>query len=108
MIQDPGDPLRYVQIRGRVVGITEEDAKLLQSIANQVAIAVQNAQVYVETQRRADRETLIGDIGQKIQDTATIEDALQVAVHELGRALNAEHSIIQLNLQAKEDQQGEF
>lgn len=27
VIQDPGDPLRYVQIRGRVVGITEEDAK---------------------------------------------------------------------------------
>ena len=89
-----------------VDAFTEEDAGLLQSLANQVAIAAQNAQVYVEAQKRADREALIGDIGQKIQNAATVEDALQVAVRELGRALKAEHSSVQLNLQAKEDQQG--
>jgi putative methionine-R-sulfoxide reductase with GAF domain len=86
-----------------VNGLTEQDADLMQSIANQVAIALQNANVYVVAQRRADRETLISAIGQKIQSATTIEDALQVAVRELGHALKAERSIVQLNLQAKVD-----
>jgi putative methionine-R-sulfoxide reductase with GAF domain len=84
-------------------GLTEQDADLMQSIANQVAIALQNANVYAEAQRRADRETLIGTIGQKIQSATTIEDALQVAVRELGHALKAERSSVQLNLQAGSD-----
>jgi nitrate/nitrite-specific signal transduction histidine kinase len=88
-----------------VNGLTEQDADLMQSIANQVAIALQNANVYVEAQHRADREVLIGSIGQKIQSATTIEDALQVAVRELGHALKAKRSTVQLNLQARDDGQ---
>ncbi len=83
-----------------VGGITEEDAELLQSIANQVAIAVQNTQVYVEAQRRADHESLISTISQKIQNATTIEDTLQVAIRELGLALNAEQSTVQLSMES--------
>ncbi|HMB24357.1 MAG TPA: GAF domain-containing protein, partial [Anaerolineales bacterium] len=37
-------------------GLTQDDVDLLQSLANQIAIALQNARSYVEVQQRADRE----------------------------------------------------
>jgi putative methionine-R-sulfoxide reductase with GAF domain len=70
-------------------GLKQEDADLLQSIANQVAIAVRNARSFTEIQQRAEHEALITSISRKIQDTTTIENALQVAIREIGRALGS-------------------
>jgi putative methionine-R-sulfoxide reductase with GAF domain len=70
-----------------VNGLTDQDADLLQSIASQVAVALQNANAYKEAQRQAQQEAMVRDIGLRIQDASTVEDALKVAVRELGRAL---------------------
>lgn len=77
-------------------GLTSDDADLLQSIANQVAIALQNIRSYRATQRQADLEALINTIGQKIQDTTSVEVALQVAVREVGQAIGARQTRVQL------------
>ena len=74
-------------------GLQESDQNLLQSIANQVAIALQNARTYRQTQEQVIRESLIGNITQQIQSTTTVEEALKVAVREVGRALGSNASI---------------
>ena len=77
-------------------GLKQEDADLLQSIANQVAIAVQNARSYAEVQARAERETLISSISQKIQGASTVESVLQIAARELGRAVGSKQTRVML------------
>ena len=81
-----------------VDGLQEADANLLQSIAYQVAVALRNAEAYSLTRQQADKETLINTIGRKIQNTSSVEQALQVAVRELGQALGARDSRISLSL----------
>jgi nitrate/nitrite-specific signal transduction histidine kinase len=88
-------------------GLDEQDAELIQAIANQVAIGLQNARSYGATQQEARREAMINTISQEIQRTTTIESALQVAVRELGRVLGARKTSVELHAPVGEDGMGE-
>ena len=79
-----------------VDGLKEEDANLLQGIANQVAIAVQNAQAYTIAQEQAEREIRISEISAEIQRAATVDDVVKIAVSELGQTLEATRAIGQI------------
>ncbi len=84
------DVLGVLDVQQNIVaGLKEDDVVLLQSIANQVAIAVRNARSYEESKSKAELETMINTIGQKIQRAGTVEDVLQTAIHEVGMALGA-------------------
>jgi nitrate/nitrite-specific signal transduction histidine kinase len=77
--------------------MTQADVDLLLSIANQVAIAVRYARSYSQVQQQIEREALITSISQKIEETTTVENALQVTVRELGRALGSKEMRIVLS-----------
>jgi len=86
-----------------VDGLSTIDADMLQLIANQIAIALQNASLFAETRKKADYEAFANLINQRIQSTATVENALQVAVSELGRALGTQRASVQLAFAPGED-----
>ncbi len=77
-------------------GLTENDVELLVSITNQIAIALQNAEFLESTQEQAQQEILANEINLKIQNAKTVEQAMQIAVRELGRALDAPKTRIKL------------
>ena len=79
-----------------VDSIRDEDIRVLQSIANQVAIALRNARLYADTQELADQQLRINEINQKIQQATTVESALQIAVREVGRYVGAGQATVQL------------
>jgi putative methionine-R-sulfoxide reductase with GAF domain len=89
--------LGVLDVQHNVVGgLDEADVGLLQSVAGQVAIALQNARIFAQVRERAEQEALVNRIAQQIQRTITIESTLQAAVRELGRALGARRASVQL------------
>jgi GAF domain-containing protein/HAMP domain-containing protein len=83
--------------------LTETDAQLLESVANQVAIALRNARLYEGAQTQARQETIANSIGQKLQTAADIESVLQIAAQELGKALKTQRATIQLGTMTRDE-----
>lgn len=77
-------------------GLGPEDVETLTSVANQTAVGLQNARLYAAAQRQVESELLLNAITQRIQSTTTVEEALQVAVRELGRALPGSRAEVRL------------
>lgn len=74
----------------------ESDLNLVRSVASYVATALQNAELFAEIQRRGAKEQIINAVTQRIQSTLTMEEALQTAVTELGKALKASRAQVEL------------
>jgi putative methionine-R-sulfoxide reductase with GAF domain len=77
-------------------GLQEADAILIQTIANQVAIALQNAQAYGRADENARREQFLGTAAQEIQSAATVDEVLQLAVRKLGQALSTRRACVEI------------
>lgn len=82
--------LGVLDVQQNVVNaLGEEDVALLQSLAGQVAISLQNARTFEESRAKAELESMVNAISQKIQRTTTVNDTLQTAIREIGLALGA-------------------
>ncbi|MEJ5201935.1 MAG: GAF domain-containing protein, partial [Anaerolineales bacterium] len=73
-----------------------EDADILTTLAAQIAVALQNARQYEQARRSAEREALINAITERIQNATSVEEAMQIAVREVGRALGKAPATVRL------------
>ena len=77
---------------------TPDQQSLVDAIATQAAIALENARLVSESRQVAVRERMVAEISSKIWTSATIDSVLQTAVKELGRRLDASSATVELQL----------
>lgn len=78
---------------------TPQEQSLVDAVARQVAIALENARLVSESRQSAVRERMLAEINSKIWSAATIDGVLQTVVKELGRRLDASQATIELNME---------
>ena len=77
---------------------TIEQKNLIDAVATQAAIALENARLVNESRQIATRERMLSEINSKIWASTTIDGVLQTAVKELGRRLDASSATIELSM----------
>ncbi|HZM25212.1 MAG TPA: GAF domain-containing protein [Anaerolineales bacterium] len=102
-----------VKLRGQIIGVlhvkaptknrawNQDEINLMQAIADRLALALDNARLLQESQRRAAKEQKIGDVTAKIGASINMRSVLQTAVEELGRALPGSEVVIQFENNGK-------
>ncbi|MFZ5879652.1 MAG: GAF domain-containing protein [Chloroflexota bacterium] len=106
---EAGEPLREIEVpltlRDQLLGQimlagdgdwTPEERNMIEAIASQAALALENARLVEDSQRLARRERLVAEITSKIWASTTIDGILQTTVREMGRALDTDEVIIEL------------
>jgi PAS domain S-box-containing protein len=90
-----------IRVDGKPIGIlslhhcdrphrwTQWEADLVKSVANQAAVAIRQAELYREVRESAQRASLANQIVASIRRSLDLNETLQVAVEEVGRALGA-------------------
>lgn len=95
-----------VQLRGQTLGaveweipadeLNENKLQLAQELANRLALSLDNARLFQESQRAAERERVVNNIAARLTPQTEISDILQTAVREVGQALRAPQVSIRL------------
>jgi len=78
---------------------TQEQRSLVDAVATQAAIALENARLVSESRQVAVRERMLAEINSRIWSSATIDGVLQTVAKELGRRMNASQVTVELKLE---------
>jgi len=84
----------YDEREGRVW--TEDEKLLVEELADQIALALDNARLFEQTERRAHRERLTAELSGKIHGAGDVRSILATAAEGLGRALGVSRALIRL------------
>ncbi len=96
-----------VRVRGEVIGAMEfeldssgqlsaEDHQLIAEVSERFGLAAENARLFSESQRIAQREALINEVGARLQATSNVETTLNQAARSLQQMLKAGRVSIRL------------
>jgi GAF domain-containing protein len=96
-----------LKVREQVVGVlgfakdadetwSAAESALLERLVQQMGLALESAQFFQETQRRAAREQAIRQVTEQMRSAVNVEAILQSTVTELARALGAPRAYVRL------------
>lgn len=101
-----------LKLRGQIIGalnirftgdtLNNETVNLSEEIGNRLAVALENARLYTETQKLAQQERAVSEISTRITTSINIESILRTAVQELGRMIPDAEITVQLQEEKEE------
>jgi GAF domain-containing protein/CHASE3 domain sensor protein len=106
----PSAVLLPITLRGQPVGAlglevaggeqqwSDDDIALAEAVAEQLALAADNLRLLDETQRRAARERLVGEITDRMRETLDVDTVLQTAVREMRQILGLAEAEVRLGI----------
>ena len=88
-----------IKLRGQTIGVLnvrapdghtwkQSEINILRAVAERVAVSAENARLFDETTRRAERERAVSSITTKIRSTNDPQEMLEIALSEIRNALN--------------------
>ncbi|MBL8049781.1 MAG: GAF domain-containing protein [Anaerolineales bacterium] len=80
----------------------EDEIAIAQATAERTALAIENARLLQEAQKRAAKEKTIGDISAKISNLISLENILETTIQELGSTLPGTEVAIQFTNETPE------
>jgi GAF domain-containing protein/HAMP domain-containing protein len=92
------EPIGVLSIEGNADWGADEKA-LIEAVATQAALALENARLLEESQQVALRERLAAEIISKIWASPNMESILHTLIKEVGRALRADEATIELDIE---------
>jgi GAF domain-containing protein len=99
-----------ISLRGQTIGAlgvespagdrqwTDEDLALIEAVSEQLALTLEAARLFADTERRAERQRLISEITAKVRASTDVRDILETAATELGQALGTSRAVVRLDL----------
>jgi len=101
-----------LKLRGQIIGVlsirftgnslNNETVNLTEEVGNRLAVALENARLYTETQKLAQQERAVSEISTRITASINIENILRTAVQELGRMIPDAEVTVQLHEEKEE------
>jgi PAS domain S-box-containing protein len=98
-----------IKLRGQTVGVlnlrfeeetvAQETISMVEEIAERLALVLENARLMQEAQSLVSREQRINLISSQVRSSISLDTILQNTVRELGRALGASRTFIQLGIE---------
>jgi len=97
-----------IKVRDQVIGIldghkpagagrwTPEETTLMETLAEQLGLALESARLYQNSQRRAEHERLTSQVTTRMRETLDIEMVLKTAVQEIRQALALPEVVVRL------------
>jgi len=98
-----------VKLRGQIIGTlrvqaptknrswTRDEVNLAEAVSDRLSLALENARLIQESQKQAIKEQTISEVTSKIGASINLQNVLQTAVEELGRAMPGSEVLIRLD-----------
>ena len=100
-----------IKLRGQLIGVlgverpphipwTDDEEAVIQAVSEQIALALESARLFEDTQRNAWRDQVVSETTARVWSSAEMEAVMQAAIAQLGQQLGASEVVIQLMPQA--------